>query len=169
VKRLLIGLAAIGILLSCAMPAFSDSSGAIAAHVQVASPCIIVTPSSIDFGTVRFAASSGANAVIRQYQIDPCGMSETILVRGTPATSDPVGVTWQPASTPSTCVQTNRYATLTSVGQSTLKVVTLTNQVLTTVVGSPVSGGLRLNPPCVGSDGAGRLMNFSLFFTATFA
>ena len=145
-RRSLIGLlAASVVLLPCAAPAFGDSSGAVAAHVQVASPCIIVTPSSMDFGTVRFAASSGAGAVFRQYQIDPCGMSETILVRGTPATSDPVGATWQPASTPSTCVQTNRYATLTSLGQSTLKVVTLTNQVLATVGGSPVGGGLRLN------------------------
>jgi hypothetical protein len=170
-KTLLLGLAATGVLLGCAIPAFGDSSGAVAAHVQVASPCIIVTPSSVDFGTVRFVSAGGNGGVSQPYQIDPCGMQERILVRGTPATSDPVGAIWQLGSLLSNCPQPNVYSTrvTASLGNIARNIaLSTTDSLLVIAGGSRLSGLLVLNPPCEGSDGAGRLMNFSYIFTATF-
>jgi hypothetical protein len=175
-KRWLIaGLAVVGIVAST-MPAFADGTGRVDAHVTVASPCITVSPTSVDFGTVPFV-SSNANPldyIERPFTIATCGMVERLLGRGSDATSaGGAAVGWALGSSTDICPQANVYGAAFGYhtvpgATSWIPLTTIDSAVLpaTSPIGpDPLDFSLGLRMPCVGSDGGGQLMNFSYTFT----
>jgi type 1 fimbria pilin len=167
-KRLitLVGIAATAVLAAAAAPAFTADQGTVNLTVQVASPCITVSPDSTSFGAKSFSVSaespSSTDAADRP-QVTNCSASaESLFVSGTDAVGS-LGAKWA-LGTPET-IGANRYG-LKVAGQAATK----SNQAL----GGPLAAGdlrrdtLVLFMPIAGSDGSGQTMSMSLTYTATF-
>jgi hypothetical protein len=167
-KKWIVGIVLAGAAAAASVPAFGDSTGAVAARVQVASPCLIVTPSSVDFGTITFPFQANGIGPEQPFAINICGITQTILARGTDATSSPAGVSWQLGPAGGSC-QRNVYGENVRV-QAPIAggaILTTTDQVVLQEARSNVAGTLQVLAPCAGSDGAGQVMTFSYVFTAT--
>ena len=54
-KRLCIGLGLTLLWTSAASPILASESGTVAAQVTVATPCVLVSPETLDFGTLPFS------------------------------------------------------------------------------------------------------------------
>jgi hypothetical protein len=180
-KRMLIAALALTAVAGSTMPAFADGSGAVSARVTVASPCITVDPPSIDFGSAPFRASNGDlnDYISRPVTIGTCGMVETLLTRGSQAVAaGGPAVSWNLGLQGSVCPSVNVYGE--AFGYQTNPLAGTSWRPLTTSdqfafgdagnsrIGPEPSAGLSLGlrMPCVGSDGASQVMNFSYTFTA---
>ena len=168
-KRVGLGLALAGLWAMSASPMLAADNGTVDAQVTVATPCLIASPPSVDFGTVQFGAS-GSHAI----QVTNCGYgSELVLARGTDAAGDG-GASWTLTNDTSPCGGgSNNYRlqlSASTVPAGTPLALTTSNQ----SIGSVGSGSdslvdtLRLVMPCAGSDGIGQVMSFQVMFTATF-
>lgn len=167
-----------------AVPAFTADSGSVGATVTVPpppAPCLTVSVTSVDFGTLEFSdpAASGTprelaapSTTVRSCSTAP----EYINVRGSTATTASGGV-WSPLRTFST-VPANT-CTLGSNRHVLYAVGTLLNLQLDTSfrrlastpfnpgVGSGV--GFEIKMPCRGSAGAGETASMTFSFLAVLA
>jgi hypothetical protein len=171
-------LAATALTGTIAGPTFAADNGAVDATVTVATPCILVTPSQVDFGTLPFSplgapTSSGLAAVSYTNCAD---IPERVYARGSDATgSSPGGpITWTltpaPACGSTTNPILNEYTVATVDGVNPAKPLSGADLELETVAAASQGAvnQLAILMPCAGSDGAGSLMSFQVTFTATF-
>jgi hypothetical protein len=162
----LVGIAASAVLAAAATPAFTADQGTVNLTVQVASPCITVSPDSTSFGPMSFSASaespSSKDAADRPRITNCSASAESLFVQGTDAVGS-LGARWT-LGTPET-IGRNRYGL--KVGAQS---ATATNQPL----GAALAAGdvreypLALFMPTSGSDGSGQTMSMSATYTAAF-
>jgi hypothetical protein len=162
----LVAATAAAVLAACATPAFTADQGAVNLTVQVAAPCITVTPDSTSFGPMSFSVSAESptsrDAAGRPEVTNCSASAESVYVQGTDAVGS-LGAHWE-LGAPDTIAR-NRYA---------LKVGTQAATIGNQALGAPLApGGVRRDPlvlfmPTGGSDGSGQTMSMSVTFTATF-
>jgi hypothetical protein len=170
-------LLAIGSVGLTAGPAFSQSSGTVPATVTVASPCVTVPSTAIDYGTQGFASTGTGERTSTgaAFQVTNCGLSqEFISVAGQDMTGGTA--TWTLGNnSQTTCFQDggttltlNRYKHEVADG-TTPYLLTTTNQSLG-VLSASASKTLtpKLYMPCSGSDGDGATMITAITFTASY-
>jgi hypothetical protein len=142
--------------------------------VTVASPCVEVTPGTLDFGVLSFSNfETDASSAALPLNVESCATApEHLLVHGTRATGAS-GAEWTHAREPdieSICAAPNRFrqAILFQGGPRYLTGLPVT-------IGPPVEPGAgsdieaSMTMPCVGSDGAGQERRFSYIFTVVLA
>lgn len=152
--------------------ALSAESGTVDAQVIVATPCIIVSPTALDFGTLSFTTIAVQGYSPRAIQLQNCGNSpEQMYVRGTDATVAGTTV-WSLVPADPCSGGLNEYFLRARDNSNTGPFVGLdkTDQFLETVGAGSIglTNELQLVMPCTGSDGAGQTVNFQAVFTATF-
>ena len=172
-------IAACSALALTAVPTFASDSGSVAARVNVAEPCIIVTgvapsggqTSTLDYGTLALSTSSSTveNTQYANYS-DCSGSPETIFVKGTDALGG--SSTWNLVPDGNPCsAGVDKYGVRVTGGQNTISTrLTLTDQQFLAgfTSSSPTGANVTLIMPCTGSSGRGQPMTFSVTFTATF-
>jgi hypothetical protein len=154
--------------------AFAADNGSVSANVTVATPCIIVTPSTIDFGTQGFSTASSTASSTRSVGYTNCSSaSERVFGKGTDATG--TGATWNLVTFNGCSDGANKYsldalAPNSAGGDGTVAYLTTVDQQLETVQGATAGSvdNISLYMPCAGSSGAGLVMSFTITFTATF-
>jgi hypothetical protein len=154
---------------STATPILAADNGTVDASVTVATPCLLVTPSSLDFGTLAFNSTASQPVTYTN-----CGITyERVYGKGTDATG--TAATWTLNPTFGSCgpgsadqyglyVATYSGATFTPVNLST------TDALLESVAPNSAGVGdqLFIRMPCAGSGGGGETMSFQVTYTATF-
>ena len=160
-----VGIAALSVFAVSATPAFTADNGTVNMTIQVASPCITVSPQSVEFTPKTFSASatepttSDASAMP---EVTNCAAaSESLFMQASNAAGS-LGAQW--SLTSPSGIGVNQYAL--KVGQ----------QAATpglAAFGSLAAGDTRKNPlvlymPTAGSAGSGQTMSMSVTFTATF-
>jgi hypothetical protein len=173
-------------LAATATPALGAVAGTVDAKVTVASPCIMLSRSSIDFGGGGLSRPGTPMTQLQNHQLDvaSCGTgAQTLYARGTNAVaSDGSGDTWSLVQAgqsdlctvgPNTYILTNRLWN----GSASVAVTGLTtvNRAFVDGAGSPYglagAASLRVDQllfmPCAGSVGAGKAMSFQLTYTAS--
>jgi hypothetical protein len=173
-RRFAIGVALATVWVGSALPALAAENGTVDAQVTVATPCILVDPPSIDFGSLPFR--SPTNPVISSLspliQLTNCGAGpEQMFGRGTDATigGNPV---WTLGPYGPCSGGLNEYS-LRAVSDYDIAhpiALTTTDQVLDIAAGGNPFAVRRLDlvMPCTGSDGVGQIVTFQAIFTATF-
>ena len=150
--------------MASASPATADDA-TVEAQVTVATTCITVDPTSIDYGILSFSEVGAATTSFTNCS----AQSQDIFVRGTDASSTTSGATWTLGSSLS-CDRLNEYALHVDDLSTLLGPVSLiaNNQSLSTEVPSAAVREVNadLSMPCTGSDGAGETFTFSIIFTA---
>lgn len=171
-QRAVITVLAAALWVASAAPLLAADNGTVDAQVTVATPCILVSPSTLDFGTLPFTTLSNQGYAPRAIQIENCGTSqEQLFGRGTDATANAVTV-WTLSDTEPCNGGLNEYFLRARDNSNTGPFVALTtvDQPLE-VVGSgnlALTNELQLVMPCAGSDGVGEVVTFQAVFTATF-
>lgn len=168
IRRLGIGLALVALWAGSATSTLAADNGSVDAQVTVATPCIVVTPSVLDFGTVPFGGLAGL-----ALQYTNCGQAdENIYGRATDA-SGPSG-TWSLDPLRASCAASpgvNQYR-IDVYGNSNALVRPLglvdSSIELLGSGASSVDTLVAIFMPCAGSDGIGESMSFQITFTATF-
>jgi hypothetical protein len=156
-----------------ATPMLAADSGSVDAQVTVATPCLVVAPGAVDFGTLTFGSNAYAGVTYTN-----CGSTyEKVYGRATDADGASGAWSLSPAfvggascaSDPVTDayrlnVLSNASFTFSPVALST------TDQLVETVASSATGDGDRLyiTMPCPGSSGGGEVMSFQITYTATF-
>jgi hypothetical protein len=166
--RKAIGVAlAIGAIALGAQPAFGDDEGTVSAQVTVAAPCIQVTPTQLDFGTLGFSQSNAnLSAGTRPVTATNCGAPTHLLGHGSNATSTG-GTTWTLDTTGDTiCPDLNRYGQRIDTGPTSIPLGTQDRQLRDLAAAEAASLNAIAVMPCTGSGGAGQVMTFSYVFTA---
>lgn len=189
-KRLIAGAAGLAVATAyfvlSALPALGADSGTVNAQVTVASPCLTLDVTSINFGTGSFSQPSQAMTQLQNHQLNvsSCGTtSQGLFARGTDATaSDGSDATWALIGSAQSdlCTQgLNKYFLSNYLWNGSSQVasvgITPVNRqfVDQTSAGYRLAAGgsLRIDQllfmPCTGSAGAGKTMNFQLTYTAT--
>jgi hypothetical protein len=171
-RKPLLAIALAGLWAMSASPMLAAEDGAIDAQVTVATPCIIVSPASLDYGTLPFSSAGNPGYGARAIQLQNCGSSaEQMFARGTDATIGDSTV-WALVNADPCTGAPNEYFLRARDNSNTGPFVglTTTNQVLETVGAGndALTNELQLVMPCVGSDGAGQIVTFQAIFTATF-
>lgn len=171
-NRLAAAVALTTALASSPITALAADSGTVDAQVTVATPCIIVSPTAVDFGTLSFTTLAVQGYSQRSIQLQNCGTSpEQVYVRGTDATLGGSTV-WSLVAADPCSGGLNEYFLRARDNSNTGPFVglTTTDQALETVsAGSnALTNELQLVMPCTGSDGAGQTVTFQAIFTATF-
>ena len=152
-------------------PVFATDNGTVDAQVTVATPCITVSPQSLDFGTLPFSTAAGTSTQAMPVEISNCGAGpEQLYGRGTDASLGGATV-WSLVSDQTPCaagVNTFNLIFLSSTPPNTY--ASTTDQLLETVGSGGVAnnGAVSIAMPCVGSDGAAQTLSFQILFTATF-
>lgn len=165
-----------------ALPAFGADSGTVDATVTVATPCILISPPTVDFGSMAFRDGSEeyADLVANPQTIGYTNCSEAaenIFARGTNA-ADANGATASWALDPglASCPQTPDVFGM-ALTDATLGGVQLAldnaqlEGALAPALAPGATGGFNMwhvIMPCTGSSGAGATMAMSVIFTATF-
>ena len=160
------GIAAAAALAVSATPAFTAGEGTVNLSIQVASPCITVSPDNSTFAPRTFSVSAAApttsDAADRPRVVNCSEAAESLFVRATDATGS-FGASWQlvdPAG-----IDVDKYA---------LKVGAQAASRANQPWGFRLAAGDLADPPLVlympvaGSSGSGQTMSMSLTFTATF-
>jgi hypothetical protein len=175
-QRAGLGLALAGLWVGSAAPMLAADSGSINAEVDVAAPCIVVDPGTLDFGTLPFSSNDVLPSIgAAGFSYLNCSSgAEIVFARGSDATGGGGAVTWtldgtpsMPAYCPSAGLNTYVLGFSSSGGTHYL---TTTQQQIETVPGNAygTNGDMGLVMPCVGSDGLGTTMSLQILFTATF-
>ena len=172
IKRLGLGLAIAGLWATSAGPILAADNGTVDAQVTVATPCILVTPESVDFGTLPFSTAANLSAAPRAIEVTNCGSSaEQIFGRGTDATSDGQTI-WALNGEEQPCFDgLNKYNLVARASDLDPSVHLGTTDELVESVGGGATAEvdqLLLFMPCAGSDGIGQTVSFQAIFTATF-
>jgi type 1 fimbria pilin len=187
-RRLLAAAVTLGAfaLAAGAVPAFTADSGSVTVSITAAPPagaCVLVSPDTVDFGTVPFSSvNSGISYASRTVSIQSCAtgtIKENVAVAGTNAVG-PGGTRWTLATDLAQAGCTvDFYEMRLLLGSAPSSI--LTNVIDTTplnirngTTGLPFewSAGqaqdfeLRLGMPCAGSNGAGQTKSLSVTFTA---
>ncbi len=169
---------ALAILFTSAGPAFSDGSGIVNAQVTVASPCLLINNSSLNFGTAAFSTSTGgvtAAAADHTTVLTNCGTGPENF-RGSATDASGGGFTWSlidNTTDVNPCFATpplNSYqVAFARTGTSFYVAMTPTSAPLLNDVpaGALLDLTGKVNMPCSGSNGAGTTMNFQVNFLAT--
>jgi hypothetical protein len=159
-----------------AVPSFGDNVGTVNAQVTVAAPCLTLSTTSIDFGTILFATNpptGPTSKFILPYTITNCGSAnETLYVKGTDATSTSSSTKWTLNWISPCTAGPNNYgmrATEQWVGGG-YRDLTTTAQALPTALpdGTAKSYNNEISSPCVGSNGAGETMTMQIVYTVAF-
>ncbi|MGD9891342.1 MAG: hypothetical protein AB7R89_01970 [Dehalococcoidia bacterium] len=154
----------------------SGPEATVTATLRIASSCLIVSPTEVDFGSLEFtqpagmrssAAPSEATAAVTIRNCSSQGQS--ILVRGGPAVGP--GVIWGHAPPGAdVCLAPNLFIQGVRDSSGTAKRLTIVDQVFKSLpAGATDPVTLTLIPPCSGSTGAGREVSVKYTFTATLA
>ena len=172
IKRLGLAITLAAVWAGPALPALAADSGTVDAQVTVATPCIIVSPPSLDYGTLPFSTVGNQGYGARAIVLTNCGSSqEQMFAHGTDATANNTTIWTLQASEPCSA-GLNEYFLRARDNSNTGPFVALTtvDQVLETVGAGndALTNELQLVMPCVGSDGAGQAITFQAVFTATF-
>jgi hypothetical protein len=174
-RRLATAVAAAVLAGGLASPTLAADTGTVDVSIDVASPCIVVTPNVVYFDTLPIGDLAGTDTGLTYTN---CSVApERIYGRVTDATG-PGGVTWTPTDfnfDPSTgtgwCpgIGLNKYAVLMIRDAEGLSLRILDRELETV---QPEATGtydrLGIAMPCAGSDGGGSVMSFTTTFTATF-
>lgn len=177
-RRTALGLVLAGLWAGSALPVLAADSGTVEATVTVATPCLIVTPNQVDFGTLPFSAIAGPlSSGVESVSYTNCSeASQRVYGRGTDATggSGTEAFSWTLTSLPA-CGSVdnpvlNQYALVAADGVNPATPLSLTDQQLEVVAGGAQGtvSMLGLYMPCAGSDGVGAIVSFQAIFTATF-
>ena len=88
-RRFAVGVALATVWAGSALPALAAESGTVDAQVTVATPCILVDPPSLDFGSVPFRSPTNPILFAQQHiDLTNCGAGqEDLFGRGTDATT----------------------------------------------------------------------------------
>jgi hypothetical protein len=154
-------------------PAFGADNGAVSATVTPDAPCITLTGTSIDFGTLRFSNSvsrvTGSMSVGTSTLRSCNGASQSIYAKSTDATGGSATWNLERLGSANPCATgPNVYGNSTTAGSTTIDLTT-SDALLFNAAGSSTTGlGFGLVMPCTGSDGGGVRMSFSYVYTATF-
>ena len=175
---LVIGLVvvAIGFGLS-PLPTFGQQAEAtVTASLRIASSCLVVSPTTVDFGTLEFsqpaamrpnAAPAEATAAVTLRNCST--QSQSVLVRGGPAVGP--GVIW--GHTPpgaDVCVGPNLFIQGVRDASGAARRLTIVDQPFKSLAaGATEPVTLTLTPPCSGSIGAGVQVSVKYTFVATLA
>ena len=170
-KRVGLGLALAGLWAMSASPMLAAEDGTVDAQVTVATPCVLVSPGTLDFGTLPFSFAGNPGTAQKAIDVQNCGGSgERLFARGTDASYN--GSTIWTIGLDNTCLDgVNHYALQAYKSSSQIAVDLTTSDQPIDIVGagsSSVYDALILIMPCSGSDGAGQVVTFSAIFTATF-
>jgi len=176
-RQLAIAGTVVAVWLTPGTAALAANAGGVQATVTVATPCITVSPVSVDFGTLGFSPDNGAPAAgFQGLSYTNCGASaEQIFGRGTDAHGPGGTPTWSLDPTPGTICPARGLNNYRLGVQSTLQPTliadfTTTDQAIETVAANAngLINRLYIHMPCAGSSGAGVTMTFQATFTATF-
>jgi hypothetical protein len=179
-KRFALGVALVAVWAGSAMPIMAADSGTVDAQVTAATACILVTPDSLDFGTLPFSNVSQFSDASRSVSYTNCSSASVrVFGRGTDASGSDAGgaFTWGISAPLPGCTGTppNRYWLNTLKpnergGDDVVAWLSTSNQELE-VIGPSATGTvdkIDLFMPCTGSLGGGSTMTFQIIFTATF-
>jgi hypothetical protein len=167
-----------------AVPALTADNGTIVGTISVSavSPCIQISTTGLDFGTASFA-TQGASSREESDGVDVanCSTAESgITMTGSDATNG--GSTWSLTDEWLNCDgQLNRYGlhqfelperfsgqSLITTPRTLFHHRPPTNSTVQTfAAGESETIGFQLAMPCVGSNGAGQTLTFSIALTAT--
>jgi len=169
-RRAGLALALGGVLAANAAPTLAAETGTVDAQVTVATPCLVVSPPTVDFGTLPFSTQLSQGYSSQAVEIANCGSSaEQVYGRGTDATS--AGGTWALTADHDSCYSTVNEFNLKVRSPAGLNEYVGSSDLLLETVGAggiAAANELMLIMPCVGSDGIGEVMSFQAIFTATF-
>jgi hypothetical protein len=172
IRRFAIGVALATAWAGSALPALAADNGAVDAQVTVATPCIIVSPTALDYGTLPFTTSANQGYGARLIQLQNCGTSqEQMYARGSNATIG-ASTVWTLVPADPCSGGLNEYFLRARDNSNTGPFVglTTTNQVLESVGAgnNALTNELQLVMPCAGSNGVGQTVTFQAIFTSTF-
>lgn len=174
------GLLALALILAYAAAGSAPTAGqvssevTVAATLRIASSCLIVSPTAVDFGTVEFTRPPATRpsptpaATTATVSLRNCSsQSETILVRGAPATG--AGVLWGHAPPGAdVCLGPNLFIQGVRDAAGAEKRLSITDQAFKSLpAGATEPIALTLTPPCSGSTGAGQTVTVKYTFVAT--
>lgn len=165
IRRAGLALALGGVLAANAAPTFAADTGSVEATVTVATPCILVITTAIDFGSTPFANPDPVGISSAGVSYQNCSDSiEHIWVGGTDATGP--SATWElDGQAPATCAGTlNAF----QLWFANLYVSEEYRELELLGANASNAHSAQLYMPCVGSDGAGQTMSFQLTLSATF-
>jgi hypothetical protein len=186
-RRLLAAAVAFGglALAAGAVPAFTEESGTVTMKITAAppaAPCVLVSPNSLDFGTLPFSNSTAISFASRTLTIRSCATGTTkekVVVAGTDAVG-PSGARWiLPTSGARIGCPVDVYTMLLLLGSGPPFTVIeaietspkdiVNRSTLTAYEWSPDQSQdfeLRVEMPCEGSNGAGETKSLSVTLTA---
>jgi hypothetical protein len=144
----------------------------VSATVRIASSCLVVTPTAVDFGTVEFTRSTttavsnappGVGAVV---SVRNCSQqSENVFVRG--GVAGPASAQWAHAPGQDVCAGPNLFIQgVKDTTQSERRLGSTAQLVKTLAAGATEPLTLTFVPPCAGSAGAGQTISLTYTFTA---
>jgi hypothetical protein len=166
-------LCGIGVGLSPLSAVGQQAEVTVTATLRIASSCLVVSPTAVDFGTVEFTRPpatrpSPTPAATATVSLRTCAsQSQTILARGAPATG--AGVLWAHAPPGAdVCPGPNLFIQGVRDAAGVEKRLTVTDQVFKSLAAGAVEPvTLTLTPPCSGSTGAGETVTVKYTFVAT--
>lgn len=168
IRRFGIGLALAALWAGSATTTLGADNGSVDATVTVATPCIVVTPSVLDFGTVPFGGLAS-----QPLQYMNCGQAdENIYGRATDASG--ASGTWTLDPLRASCAASpgvNHYRLdLYANANALVRPLGLVDSSIELLGSgaSSVDSSIAIFMPCAGSDGIGDAMSFQITFTATF-
>jgi hypothetical protein len=178
VVALLIGLVMVAVCTGLSPLAMfgQQAEATVTATLRIASSCLVVSPTTVDFGSLEFTQPAGmrpngapaeATAAVT---IRNCStQNQSVLVRGGPAVG--TGVVWGHAPPGAdVCVGPNLFIQGVRDGSGTAKRLTIVDQVFKSLpAGGTEPVTLTLTPPCSGSTGAGQQLSVKYTFVATLA
>jgi hypothetical protein len=161
---LVLAAAAIFVVAATALPASAASSGSVAVKITVASPCLVVGPSSgIEFPPMKFGDGGPAKT---DMSVDNCsGVDEDVYARGTNATGTSTNAVWTLSGDFTNNVD---LFNLTLTGTSQTLALDPQSRLWRTM-GPGDSDSIRayINMPTAGSGGAGDTMSMQIVYTAS--
>jgi hypothetical protein len=162
-----------------ALPPAAGQTGpeaTVTATMRIASSCLVVSPTTVDFGSLEFTQPAGtrsnpapAEATAAVTVRNCSSQGQTILVRGGPAVG--TGVVWAHAPPGAdVCIGPNLFIQGVRDASGATKRLTIVDQAFKSMpagANEPVT--LTLTPPCSGSTGAGVQVSVKYTFVATLA
>lgn len=154
-------------------PAFGADNGTVSATVTPDAPCITLTGTSVDFGTLRLSTSTArvtGSKAVGTLSLRSCnGASQSIYAKSTDAAGGAATWSLQRLGSANPCTSgPNVYGNSTTAGAATIDLSTSDAPLFNAAAGSTTGLGFGLVMPCTGSDGGGVQMSFSYIYTATF-
>jgi hypothetical protein len=150
-----------------------QAEATVTATLRIASSCLVVSPTAVDFGTLEFSQpaamrpnSAPAEATAAVTLRNCSTQSQSVLVRGGPAVGP--GVIWGHAPPGAdVCVGLNLFMQGVRDASGAVKRLTIVDQPFKSLAaGAQDLVTLTLIPPCSGSLGAGQQVSVKYTFVA---